>query len=764
MLSRLQLFRNIGQFDSVASAANIALAPLTLIFAENGRGKTTLASILRSLATGDPIPIAERRRLASQNPPHVVIDCTGGPPPAVFENNAWNRTLPNLTVFDDTFVDQNVYSGLAVGSEHRQNLHELILGSQGVVLNNALQAAVAAVEEHNRVLRTKADAIPANMRGGLSVDEFCALSPRADIDAAIAEAERSLAAAREQDAVRRTAPFDAITLPEIDVEALTRLLARDLADVDAAAMARVQSHLQNIGEGGEAWVESGMQRVYAEGGTDSCPFCAQPLATSPIISHYRAYFSDAYTALKQDIANATMAFTATHGGDARISFERAIRVSVERRQFWSRFAEVPEIVVDTAAISQTWGNAYNAIVAVLAAKRNAPLERIGLPNDARPSFDQYARYRDQVSGLNQALQRANAAIAIVKERAALSNAATLQADLVRLNAIKSRHSPAIAALCDAYVAEKAAKVLAEQARDTARDALNQYRQAAFPAYQDAINIYLQRFNAGFRLGNVVSTNVRGGSSCTYNVVINNQAIPIANANAAPGTPSFRNSLSAGDRNTLALAFFFASLDRDPNRADKVVVIDDPKSSLDEHRSLTTVQEVRRLADQVSQVIVLSHEKSFLCDVWQGMDANRRVALEVVRDNPGSTIRAWDVNRDCITEHDRRHEMLRAYAASSAGNAREVAQSLRPTLESFLRVASPEFFLPGTLLGPFRNLCQQRVNTQAEILNAADTTELDLLTEYANRFHHDTNPAWQTANINDGELLGFVQRTIAFAKR
>src|SRR6266566_289117 len=117
MINRLQLFRNVGLFDSVDSAANIPLGRITLIYAENGRGKTTLAAALRSLASGDAIPIAERRRLAAQHPPHVILDCSGGPPPAIFENNAWNRTFPNMTVFDDVFVDHNVYSGLAVEPE-----------------------------------------------------------------------------------------------------------------------------------------------------------------------------------------------------------------------------------------------------------------------------------------------------------------------------------------------------------------------------------------------------------------------------------------------------------------------------------------------------------------------------------------------------------------------------------------------------------------------------------------------------------------------
>ena len=79
MIRRISLLRNIGQFDSVDAAANIDLARLVLIYAENGRGKTTLAAVLRSLGTGDPIPINERHRLAAAHPPKVVLECQGDP-------------------------------------------------------------------------------------------------------------------------------------------------------------------------------------------------------------------------------------------------------------------------------------------------------------------------------------------------------------------------------------------------------------------------------------------------------------------------------------------------------------------------------------------------------------------------------------------------------------------------------------------------------------------------------------------------------------
>jgi hypothetical protein len=241
-------------------------------------------------------------------------------------------------------------------------------------------------------------------------------------------------------------------------------------------------------------------------------------------------------------------------------------------------------------------------------------------------------------------------------------------------------------------------------------------------------------------------------------------IPVGGSSEKPGEPSFRTTLSSGDRSTLALAFFFASLDQDTSLSQKIIVIDDPISSLDEHRSLTTVQEVRRLANRASQVIVLSHNKPFLCRLWEGTDSTLRAALMIARDGAGSTLRAWNVDQDCITEHDRRHTLLREYQDNGVGDKREVARAIRQVLEAFLRVAYPDEFPPGRLIGPFRGLCEQRVGTPREILSQSDIDELRNLVEYANRFHHDTNPVWETESINETELSGFVSRAIRFTRR
>jgi len=762
-LNRIQLLRNLGQFDSVNEGAQLPLARLALIYAENGRGKTTLASILRSVGTGDAQLVNERHRLGAQHPPHLVLTPRVGPQ-LVFQNGAWSTTLPGVAVFDDHFVAQNVCSGVEIGASHRQNLHELILGAPGVALNATLQTHVNRIEEHNRSLRTLSDAIPTAARGAMAVDAFCDLPALPDIDDALQESERNLAAARSADAVQQAAIFVGFSLPSFDIQTINTLLARTLPDLETAAAEGVQTHLAKLGQEGATWVGDGMQRVAGvSAGLDHeiCPFCAQDLASSQILRHYQAYFSAAYDELKRDVAQQILALNNTHGDLAALAFERSVREAELRRAFWGDFLQVPEISVDAAALTETWARARDAVAGALAAKQAAPLDGIVLPENALAAIAAYDAAKADITACSEFLLACNSQIALVKEHAARANVAELTSSLTRLRLIQARHSVDVVPHCEAYLLEKQAKAQTESQRVQARAALDNYRQNIFPAYQGVINDYLGRFNAGFRLGQVGSVNTRAGSACSYSVLINNAAVP---QTAAVG-PSFRNTLSAGDRNALALAFFFASLEQDLQLAQKIVVIDDPMTSLDEHRSLTTVQEIRRLLPRVAQVIVLSHSKPFLCNLWEGASVADRSAIRLVRAAAGSTFASWDVRQDCITEHDRRHELVTGYLqAANPAVERQVAAALRPILEAFARVAYPATFQPGGLLGPFIGICEQRVNTPVQILEQADIVELRELLDYANLFHHDSNSAWATQAINDQELANFARRTLAFARR
>lgn len=762
MITNIKLLQNIGKFDSCSAGALLDLKKLTLFYAANAQGKTTLSAVFRSLANDDPMPITERHRLGASHLPKVVLNQQDNPPVVIFQNGEWNTRLANLKVFDDNFVDSNVHSGLVVESHHRQNLHELILGDQGVALNRKLQELVSRVTKHNDALTVKSTAIPEQERFGLSVDDFCKLPRLPNLDEQITTTERALKATRDQTSVQNQPDFATIDLPNFATKEIQDILEKDLPDLDKSAEIQVQEHLQELGDNGESWVASGMNKV-KQRGNNTCPFCSQDMGTIDLIAHYRAYFSDAYTRLKHTIFELLNDIDHEHTDGQQAEFERSVSTLKQSQQFWSSYCEVPTIDIDTRAIVDDWSTAKNAVSQQLKMKQSAPLEPQTLSQSTLDALNNYDVKRQAIIAMNETLLQTNKAIQQVKQQADLADTDQIEGELNELRATQFRFREDIDSLCNDYLEELKAKANTEKDRDAARSELEEYRNNVFPQLQMGVNSYLDRFNAGFRVGDLKSMNIgRGtGSTCTYNVVINDTPIAVSKSSKSLSEPSFRSSLSAGDRNTLALALFFSSLDQSPNLADIVMVVDDPMSSLDDHRSLVTVQAVREMMLRVKQTIVLSHNKRFLCSILSdGKNLDISTTLEIAPNGNESTIRHWNASKDSITEHDQRYFLLQNYFNYHSGPKREVASAIRLYLEGYFRVVCPGQFPPGTLLGHFINKCWQRVNCKDEIMDEQTLLTLDNVREYANRFHHDTNSAWETELIDPTELWGFVKQTLS----
>ena len=65
MIERFKYIQNVGRFEQVECQDDPTLSKLSLVYSENGRGKTTLCAILRSLTSGDstlsPSPVVMPR-------------------------------------------------------------------------------------------------------------------------------------------------------------------------------------------------------------------------------------------------------------------------------------------------------------------------------------------------------------------------------------------------------------------------------------------------------------------------------------------------------------------------------------------------------------------------------------------------------------------------------------------------------------------------------------------------------------------------------
>lgn len=755
MIRRIKLLQHIGVFNTDTTVEPHNLKRVVLIYAENGSGKTTLAEVLRSLETNDASIILDRCRSESDDGPDVVLECDGNSL-VRFQNRSWHGALPRIRVFDEIFVDKNVYSGLNVESRHRKNLHDFALGKKGVAWSQLQQEMGQQVEENNRKQKDAERRMPDGKLHGFSMDKFCDLLPIPDVEDQIILAQQKLKASQDKNAICSAHLFETFLLPQFDVEAIQRILSADLSALDKAANARVHMHIKSLGRNVEAWINDGMEYIPI-GVKDVCPFCGQKITNKSLVKHYRIYFSNEYARLKHDIGNILVAIQKAHSETVRDRFKNGVKTNKTLTQFWGQFLDVSLPMVDAESILHTWISAYDTVLSSLMAKQASLLEQKSWDNDVLKTYE---HSRQQIVDMNTRINTINTSIKNLQAQVSTSKTDELKIDLERLKAIRARHSRDISTLCDEYLQAKTAKADAELQKAQVGKKLETYRNNVFPALCANVNKYLTKFNAGFILDEFQSVNNRFGPSCNYNVRVNNMVVSIGkNKSQSPRSnqPTFGHTLSTGDRTTLAFALFFSSVVENENLKDCIIVVDDPVSSLDEFRYTTTAQMLRDLSKKTQQLFILSHNKQFLSQVWREVGPKKCSSLLISRRDKGSIISDWGINLETNAKQTQQQCVLEEYIENKNTDPEKVANAIRLYLEASLERTCASHYRASSPFSTFIKECRKR---PGEILAEDVVTELEDIYRYANQFHHGSRLVSQSDDIVSQELEGYVRRVLA----
>lgn len=757
MLKKIIQIENVGKFRSCKPKGDVEFRQLNLVYAENGRGKTTLCDIFHSLQTGNGDYVRGRSTLGTRGDPRVELRFDDQN--VRFENGAWNTTIPNLAVFDSTFVHENVHAGEFVDHDQKRNLYTVIIGAQGVALQRRVDELDQESREVARQVRNAQQSLRGYVPSGLDERAFVELRPEDDLEQKIAGKEpelRALERAADITAKPLLAPLELPTLPP----GFDTYLTKTIEDVGRDVERRVHEHLTSHSSGAtEAWVSEGIG--YQK--DDTCPFCGQQTNNLPLLEAYRAYFSARYHSLKDEIQKIYEDVEQIGGDAAAITLARSIEQNQSHTEFWSEFVTYEEPMLSAQELTPALLALAAAATELVGRKRQSLLERIEPGVAFVSAVTTYNQACAKVSAYNTAIEKANAVITATKDATREGNTATVRAELARLQAIKRRFEPEADSACREYMEANNAKDDIEQEKNKAKAALDAHGGAILPQFQSRINQMLRHFGTGFRIQNVETRYAGGRASSSYQLLINETAVDLGDSATPIDTSSFRNTLSAGDRSTLALAFFIAQLELDPSLADKVVVLDDPFNSQDSSRRTCTQQRICRLAQNARQVIVLSHEASFLRQTYDAVqDSSAVKTLQLARAGPDETlVTEWDIVEATRTSYHKDYYVLHRYLNLSQGEPRHVARAIRPLLEGYLRTLFPTAFLDSEWLGDFIAKIRQAGDTESLSNMKPAMEELEDLNDYSKRYHHNTNPGADTETIEDGELKTYVGRALDF---
>ena len=310
--------------------------------------------------------------MSSKKGPHAVVTVDGDD--RSFDGTKWSGAGPKVLVFDDHFTAANVCSGLEVAAGHRQKLHELVVGEEGVRLQRRVEELTEEISAHQTALREKAREITHEALGTYSLDDFCALAEIENIDEELRDAGKSASVLRDQEKIRTTGEFTPIAMPALPANEVGEVLGTILPDLDAVALAAVSTHFERLGDRSERWVAEGARFSMGE----DCPYCGQGTEGVELVEHYRRYFSDAYAKHKENIAESRNQLGETFGGDRLARYQRLVEQARERRAFWARYIEdLPAFDVDTEDLAKAWADARDVLLEALEVKTRAPLVHVG---------------------------------------------------------------------------------------------------------------------------------------------------------------------------------------------------------------------------------------------------------------------------------------------------------------------------------------------------------------------------------------------------
>lgn len=782
ILQKINIIERLGKFKNCsANDSSCHFERSTVIFAPNGHGKTTLTDIIRSLAENNPNYIIGRKRLGETVSPKVSISISGQT--YNFENEAWGTTLPSdrIHIFDPVYISENLFTQ-TITDEHQTKLSRIVLGHQGVTLANELEEKKQQKTVKDSELKQKKKAYTRNqplLNGeAIDIDRYIQLAEGQtpeNIDAEIETTTSKIQGFQNLQEIESLPLATKITFNSIDINALKNAYGETVDSSHEKAKNLVDEHVLNHHAqptNSALFINKGLEQIKS----DACPLCSQSLTGSDVtalLDAYRSCFDGLYddfiTALKQagDIfRNWNM--------EARLNeLETEYRASKDRIEPWEKhigeiaYPDIPQLI---AAAKTELETEYKEITAELIQKEQNPRSEINKPL-FNGFIEKVTAITDAVTAYNQAIDDIAPKIAALREGLDTADLDILQLKLEQLNLIQKRLTEDEQTFCTEYTILKTAVEQLAEDIETSTTQLDEHAKSILgdetnPLFETDINQTLQDLGAEFRIKKLeikMDGRKKTASQTVFALEILEQTVSLAASNQ--NEPCFKNTLSEGDKGTLAFALFLTSLKNDPSLSTALIVFDDPLSSMDEHRRYNTCKKLAELSQQCEQVITLSHNRHFILQIEEvykkkNLQSPRFIKIQR-KEAKDSEIVALDIEEERKTQHHKNVDTLNTYLTADHKNTAEIQDLIRETLEVHLKF---KFYLHlkgrGLIgLGTIADTLQEHSKITVE--HCAQIKELAGL---SNDSHHGDIPVPISATLSRDEILPEVRATLELLEK
>jgi wobble nucleotide-excising tRNase len=576
MINKVERITSIGKYRAYQASGQVNFKKLTLIYGDNGGGKTTLTSIFRSLTNNDPEII--RSRISTNHTAPQAAQITQASTPNIFHtfgSSGWTVPFPNIEIFDIHFVNDNVYSGFDFNDEHRKQLHQFVIGAQGVAIQNQIEQNKADKTTSRQNQATIQQQIIQQVSNNLTpelINSFLRIpsSEAQGIDQKISTAETALTNANSNAVIRTLQTLSSINTVSTGID-FTSIVADLQASSESIQNATLESlfvdHCNDLQdndiEGPENWLQRGFTYIQnkftPENSELTCPFCKQGIDDNADI--LRAYSSKFNVEFNSLVERLKLHKSSTQGFNLEAKLQELNTLNQNnnvRITSWTQHlpttVQVPnfDIIADETSLKTEFEN----LIASIDQKLQNPTTELQTTsvNAFRTSIQ---RINQRISIYNQSVTDYNRAITAF--RSSIQSVPDAQRELEKLKRIKKRFETPINTLCTQLATEKQNLRTLESNYTQLAQQQESAATAFFTNYQARINHYLTNvFRTHFRIEDVNHVAPQGRatqSKVAYKLTIDGNDISFS-----PNQPfNAKECLSEGDKSTIALAFFLSKL-------------------------------------------------------------------------------------------------------------------------------------------------------------------------------------------------------------
>ncbi len=372
MINKIIKILSVGRFEDYNAVGDLEFKKMTVVYGENGRGKTTLSAIFHSLKNNQPIFILERSTLGNTDKPNIEIRAENDN--YIFKDGQWNKDHKNIEIFDSTFINQNIFSGENVEHDHKKNLYHFVVGEGGVKIAQNVNILDSQIREKGNDITKKENDIQKYVIGSsISIDNFINLPAMVNVDDLINKKEKEVEVIKKSSMILAKPLLQKLILPEYPKKEIDTILNLTLEGVLKEAEEKTKEHIRtNLDFGGEAWIEKGLSYIKDE----NCPFCGQNCESVDLINAYKGYFNKEYNTLKDNIFIEINAIKNLFSESALIHVQNNYNSNSSLADFWSQYILVEMSSLLFSEIQSAWKNLRDLTVEHLKSKNLSPLDQI----------------------------------------------------------------------------------------------------------------------------------------------------------------------------------------------------------------------------------------------------------------------------------------------------------------------------------------------------------------------------------------------------